>query len=89
MDIDLPKATTTNTYPFEFEVAGRKIYFGKVCGRHMVKAQTEGPKAGGVELGYRTLAILLAESMGDKAFTYKELLDLPTSELTDALSALG
>lgn len=95
MRIELPKTeqteqtTAENGYPNVFEVQGRKIYFGRVCGRHMVRAQTEGPKAGAVELGYRTLAILLSESMGDKAFTYRELLDMPTSELTEVLNALN
>ncbi len=86
MQIDFKEKTPT--YPHNFVIGDKKIWFGSTCGRHMIQAQSQAPKGGGIELAYRTLAILLKESMGEQALSYQQLLDLPTSELGEVLEAI-
>jgi len=86
MKIDLTRAPEVQT----FEVAGRTILVGAVKGKHMVRAQAEGgAKAGSVELGYRTLASAIKETMGEDAPTYAELLDLSVADAAPLLALIN
>jgi hypothetical protein len=99
MNVDIPEACTLqtknqrtpapeNVYPYNFELGGRKVYFAKVCGRHMVNAQVQSPKAASIALAYRTLSILMKESMGEDAYTYEQLLDFTTEEISPILESI-
>jgi hypothetical protein len=87
MNVDL-KETKTVAATFNFEVEGRQLSFGKVKGRHMVTAQTKAPRAGSVELGYRTLHAVIVDEMGSDAPTLEYLLDLDTEIIAPLLEAI-
>lgn len=93
MNVKLPNDATTPTptptYKHQFEVAGRKIYFGAIKGKHMIVAQTQaGAKGGSVELGYRTLTAAILEAMGPEAVTYAELVDMDIKDVTPMLATI-
>jgi hypothetical protein len=73
----------------QFKIRGKDVCFAAIKGKHMIAAQSAGgPKAGSVELGYRTLAAAILEYMGAEAMTYGELIDLSVSEVTPLLATI-
>jgi hypothetical protein len=73
-----------------FTVGELTIQIGPIKGKHMVKAQRDGgPKAGQIEMGFRTLAAAMEEAMGADAPTYVELLEQPVKDIEPLLALIS